>query len=207
MSTATDRGSFGDVSDAFRSLMEAQVRLASEMLESFTGVRVDDVARDLGRRTRSARSCEIPPPCWMPRTLGECTSHVAECRTACVELLVTNCDRLGRQVSIQASGEHAGLVEIEPATLHLQPFERRRVRACVSIPQGKQIPSFDVLLWVRGCREHLLRWNVRVGSSGMDSCHQVRVDDCPDYRHHWYDHFYCQRGCTHGRIAGRADHA
>jgi hypothetical protein len=22
------------------------------------------------------------------------------------------------------------------------------------------------------------------------------VDDCPDYQHHWYDHFYCHRHCT-----------
>jgi hypothetical protein len=25
------------------------------------------------------------------------------------------------------------------------------------------------------------------------------VEDCPDLLHHWYDHFYCNRPCTHGK--------
>lgn len=201
MNTATSRASLGEVPDALRNLFQAQMRLTSDLVESFTGVKIDRVTDDALQRLRGrgSRCCDIPPPCWMPRQLGECTSHVSECQTACIELVITNCDRVARQVNVQASGPFAALVKIEPAVLQLGPFERQTVRACVTVPQGSDQKRLELLLWVRGCREHLLRWNVSVGTAGVDSCHQVRVDDCPDYRHHWYDHFYCQRGCTHGR--------
>jgi hypothetical protein len=26
------------------------------------------------------------------------------------------------------------------------------------------------------------------------------VDDCPDNIHHWYDHFYCDRGCPQHQV-------
>lgn len=202
MSSRTAGGAPADVQDAFMKLMQAQARLTSDLVESVTGVKLGGLAGTARRRLeRGGRGCcDVPPPCWMPRQLGECTSHVAECRTACVDLVVTNCDRVARAVTVQASGANEKVVTIEPATLQLGPFERRTVRACLTVPQGADGRKLEVLLWVRGCREHLLRWVVSVGSTGLDSCHEVRVDDCPDYRHHWYDHFYCARGCTHDRI-------
>jgi hypothetical protein len=201
MSTQTERGSLGDVPGALMNLVQAQMRLTSDLLESATGMKLETFTQDLQKRLRggSKSCCHIPPPCWMPRQLGECTSHVSECNTACIDLVITNCDRVARQVSVQASGPNAALAKIQPGSAQLGPFERQTVRACVTVPQGADGKKLEILLWVRGCREHLLRWVISVGTAGVDSCHEVRVNDCPDYLHHWYDHFYCARGCTAGR--------
>jgi hypothetical protein len=206
MSTATQKGSLGGVPAALMNLIDAQAKLTSDFVESLTGVSLRTMTADVEKRLRagSRGCCHTPPPCWMPRQLGECTSHVAECHTACIDLVITNCDRAARAITVQASGPFASIVKIEPAAIQLGPFERQTVRACVTVPQGADRKSLEVLLWVRGCHEHVLRWTIRAGATGMDACHEVRVDDCPDYRHHWYDHFYCVRGCSHGRAAGVA---
>jgi hypothetical protein len=57
-------------------------------------------------------------------------------------------------------------------------------------------------VWIHGCVEHAVRWTVRVAGRGGDSCNELDIDDCPDYVHHWYDHFYCARPCGH-RLASR----
>jgi hypothetical protein len=57
--------------------------------------------------------------------------------------------------------------------------------------------EYEVLLWVRGCQNHYLRWTLKVANRGASCCHEVEVEDCPDLIHHWYDHFYCERPCTH----------
>jgi hypothetical protein len=41
---------------------------------------------------------------------------------------------------------------------------------------------------------------VRVGRLCGASCPEVEVDDCPDNIHHWYDHFYCERGCPQHQV-------
>jgi hypothetical protein len=55
----------------------------------------------------------------------------------------------------------------------------------------------EVLVWVRGCHDHYLRWTVTVSTQRGWSDDDVHVEDCPDYVHHWYDHFYCDRPCVH----------
>jgi hypothetical protein len=131
----------------------------------------------------------------MPRSLGECVSHVGQCKTACIRLVVTNCDRVRRTISVKAAGK-SGEVKISPPSLDLGPMERGSVSVCMTIlqdtPDGTQ---FDSLVWVQGCREYFLRWTVSVGTVGFDSCHEITVDDCPEWIHHWYDHFYCVRYC------------
>jgi hypothetical protein len=86
------------------------------------------------------------------------------------------------------------------------------VEVCIDIPADAPAGAkHKTIIWVDGCKLHYLIWHVSVGTVGFDSCHEVEVDDCPDYVHHWYDHFYCARPCfnqrstdTAGRIAGAA---
>jgi len=133
----------------------------------------------------------------MPASLGEVTSFVDRCGRACVRLIVTNCDRAARGVSVRVEGLEG--VEVNPASVQLGPMQRATVEIGYEVPEGTDSgTSREALVWVDGCRQHFLRWTVSVASVGLDSCYEVRVDDCPDYRHHWYDHFYCPRPCPSG---------
>jgi hypothetical protein len=194
-------GALGEVPRALGALLAAEMRMGRELLEA-VGLPVPDLKRAVRRK---AGCCDVPPPCWMPRALGECVSTAAACQRACVRLRVTNCDRAPRRVLVGLVRPPKGwTVEGAPATLALGPFERATVELCLKVPDGAAAgETHELLVWVRGCREHYLRWTVRVGPCGAaTSCHEVAVDDCPDYRHHWYDHFYCQRGCLPGLAVG-----
>ena len=93
---------------------------------------------------------------------------------------------------------------VAPPSLDLGPQERGTISVCIAMPDhAKANDRMEALVWLRGCREYYFRWTISVGTLGLDSCHEVDVCDCPDYLHHWYDHFYCVRPCpTVGRIAG-----
>ena len=208
--TQSQRASLGGVSDALMNLLNAQMRLGADLFESLTG-RTAPSLRDvrsmgamLGRGTGGCEpgrgACAIPAPCWTPQSLGECTSHVAQCRTACVRLVITNCDRVQRTITARVAGANEGKVTLSPPSLTLGPQERGTISACVTIPDdAKSGERTEALLWVRGCKEHYLRWTVSVGTLGLGSCHEVDVCDCPDYVHHWYDHFHCVRPCPADR--------
>ena len=217
-STESRRGAFGGVPDAFMNLLDAQMRLGADLFESLTG-RTAPSLRDmrsgmgsmggtlggmLGASPTGCQpvrgTCAIPAPCWMPKSLGECMSHVSPCRTACVRIVVTNCDRVRRTITARVAGTNAGKVTLSPPSLALEPQERGTISACVAVPEdAKGGERTETLLWVRGCKEYYLRWVVSVGTVGLSSCHEVEVCDCPDYVHHWYDHFYCVRPCPADR--------
>jgi hypothetical protein len=178
------------------NLINAEIALGSDLIRSLTGIDLPNPA-DLMRtsRARLTPTCRIPPPCWMPQPLGECVSFVGQCRSACIRLVVTNCDRIKRTVTIDRSTSQ-GSITISPSTLALGPMERETVSVCLDVPQDAADGArFENLIWIRGCKTHFVRWTVVVGRTGIDSCHELRVNDCPDYLHHWYDHFYCTRGC------------
>ena len=63
-------------------------------------------------------------------------------------------------------------------------------------PEGE---SQKIPVWVRGCKTYVLRWTVETTCTWESCCQDVRIEDCPDLVHHWYDHFYCDRGCIHHR--------
>jgi hypothetical protein len=220
-STQSQQGLLGDLPGALMNLVNAQMQLSANLFESLTGQKLPTIG-DLSKTSHKlipgatgchpkAGCCTIPPPCWMPRPLGECTSHVAQCKTACVRFRITNCDRVKRNITVQVTGPNASKVTLSPPTLSLGPQERATVSACVSIPDdAKSGETTESLIWIRGCKEYFFRWNVSVGTAGLDSCHEIEVCDCPDYVHHWYDHFYCVRPCPHdrtgvaaGTVAGR----
>jgi len=146
--------------------------------------------------------CDIPPPCWAPQPIGEVLSHSCPGATATIRLRVTNCGATQRAITVEAAGKTPG-VKIDPPNLSLGPMERGVVAVSVSLPaDAAQCQDQEVLLWVRGCQQHYLRWTVRVSSRGGSCCHEVDVEDCPDLVHHWYDHFYCERQCLPRRTGG-----
>jgi hypothetical protein len=134
-----------------------------------------------------APGCDVPPPCWWPRAAGEVTSFICEGDTATLRIEVTNCGPQRRSFSVEAPKD----VTATPAQLDLGPMERQ----LVTLRRGG--PG-EAVVWVRGCYEHFVRWTVEISSRGSSTCHEVRIEDCPDYRHHWYDHFYCERPCPAG---------
>jgi hypothetical protein len=143
--------------------------------------------------------CEIPPPCWMPRPLGEVASHVCRGGTATLHFRVTNDSMTPRTMLIHATGDTKG-VEITPLSLLIGPMQRDIATASFTVATDRPLgEERDLVLWFRGCREHFLRWTVIVGSRGADSCHEIEVNDGPDLIHHWYDHFYCNRSCLDGK--------
>lgn len=187
----------GEVPRALGALLAAEARLGRDLLEAVGLPAPDFSSLRRARRRMTAGCCDMPPPCWMPRSLGECVSAAPQCRRACVRLRVTNCDRTRSVVEVDTRGAPPEWkVEVSPRALELGPFERGTLEVCVHVPDtARDGETHELMVWVRGCREYYLRWTVRVGSFAMGSCHEVAVDDCPDYRHHWYDHFYCQRRC------------
>jgi hypothetical protein len=139
--------------------------------------------------------CDIPPPCWAPQPIGDVDSGVCPGATATVRIHVTNCGATTRTMTFQAVGTG---VTITPASLPLGPMERGKVVASVTLPADADLGSRrEVLVWVRGCHDHYLRWTIYAASRAECGCEEVHVSDCPDYVHHWYDHFYCDHPCLH----------
>jgi hypothetical protein len=145
-------------------------------------------------------SCEIPPPCWMPRELRPVTSHVCAGAAASLRIRVTNCSPQTTTVSLEATGADKGKVKFSPASISLGPLERGVLTATLQTDaKAASGTELEALIWVRGCVDHVVRWTVKLSSKGGDACHELDVDDCPDYLHHWYDHFYCYRPCRDRR--------
>ncbi len=199
----------GDVPDAFMGLLRAQLQLGQQLFEDFTGMKAPDMTRQIGDWQRdwqkalqapasASAACTVPPPCWMPKQLGDVISYACGCSTVRVRIEVTNCDRVARQVSVRTDGVEG--VQVSPATVTLNPMRRATFEVSFRVPDDTKAGSeFETLVWVEGCSQHVLRLTVIAGDGGLDSTHELKVQDCPDYRHHWYDHFYCARPCQHGR--------
>jgi hypothetical protein len=149
--------------------------------------------------------CDIPPACWLPRPLGEIRSFVCAGGKASVRIRVTNCQPQASHVeaafaeAATANNVNPGKVVPEAATVG--PMERKSFTASYDVPtdasKGQEI---ETLLWVRGCNAYYLRWVVEVMENASECCHEIKVDDCPDYVHHWYDHFYCDRPCIQSKV-------
>jgi hypothetical protein len=185
---------------AYSDLLGAQLRLGQDLVQSLTGLTLPDLGSgtDVMRRLTPKKACHIPPPCWMPQPLGDCTSHVSECKDAKLGILITNCGRTKQGVTVTVSGMPN--VSVSPASLSLESLERGRVKLTFTPPDDAPTGStYEGLVRIHGCREWYMRWTVSIGTVGMECAHEIRVDDCPDYLHHWYDHFYCPRPCGSAR--------
>ena len=202
MSATTERRLATQAADGLVGLMDATIRMGEGVLDALQGRRTTGLVSVLQRTmprmpmATDGCGCDIPPPCWMPRELGEVRSRVCAGGTVTLRLRVTNCGASPRKIAFEAQPATAE-VTIDPPALALGPLERRVVVASLAIPATAGIgEEREALIWVRGCRDHVVRWTVRVASRAGDCCHEIDVEDCPDLVHHWYDHFYCDRPCT-----------
>ena len=210
MASTTKARPMGDVPGAFMGLLAAQMKFGQQLFESFTGMKAPDMTSSVSQSwaawqdawqspPASRPACTVPPPCWMPKMLGDISSYACGCSTVTVKIEVTNCDRVARTFSIRSDGVEG--VKVAPESVNLNPMRRGTIEVSFKLPDEiDEGTEYETLLWIEGCNQHVLRWTIVAGKSGMDSTHEVKVSDCPDYRHHWYDHFYCNRPCSHARV-------
>ena len=190
------------VEDGLKSLINAQLLLGKEVLKLLGGAgggMLDKLS--CMKMPKGHGCCEVPAPCWMPLSLGEVCCQLKPGDKGTVCLVVTNGDFRQHNYQFEASGKSAGLVSFSQAGAVLGPKERIAVTATFTVPREGQTAAdcrcidHDLLLWVRGCRNHYLRWTIDEVAKSKPCCHEVIVDDRPDYVLHWYDHFYVARPC------------
>lgn len=162
--------------------------------------------------------CTIPEPCWMPKPLGEICDCLCPEEKHQVELTITNEDYKKHSYEISAAGDMASHVLFSESHFELGPKERKTVTATFTAPaldEHCETASYDLVLWVRGCHSHFLRWHLTVSKKPLHHhhhyhhyhhyhcAHPICVDDKNDYVVNWYDHFYCRRDCFYeGRKLG-----
>ena len=187
--------------DDLGEAMTRQIDLAGEMADSIADFTNDVITGVLERLPQSKGCCDIPEPCWMPQDLGEIHCDLCPGGRGSLRIVVTNTDFRPRGFQVASAGADAARISISPGTFNLGPKERRTVDVTfdAKVDDGVHCAEFDALVWVIGCRAHFLRWTVEVGKRDGGCCHEIAVNDQPDYVHHWYDHFYCMRDCF-GRV-------
>lgn len=148
-------------------------------------------------------SCEIPPPCWMPRPLCDVVSYGKAGNEASITFVITNDSMATRVISMVTTTPLPGLT-FSATHLTLGPMERASLETTYTIPATlKPGSGTEILLWIQGCRLHFLRWIIKRGPISGDTNYEVCVKDGPEYLHHWYDHFYCPRPCLPEKAPGR----
>jgi hypothetical protein len=196
-----------ELGEAFSKLFDLQRTIGTEILDLFTrgfGTSFQDTVERLADLRLpswgTGSCCDIPEPCWMPRSLGQFRCRLCPGSTGSLQLVITNEDIVRRSFAALASGAAAGQVSFSPSSLVLGPKERGTMTASFALPANvADGGSFEALVWLRGCRDYYARWLVTaVSRSIFACCHTVSVCDGPDNLLHWYDHFYCPRSCFGG---------
>ena len=191
-----DCNPFSDIRDGCKDVINAQMALGREILNLCTDSASAAMGALGGRKlpvTFGGCDCTIPEPCWMPVEICGVTCQLCEGSEGLVRLIVTNEDYRAHRYRIDAAGTGAGLAKVEaPATATLGPKERRVFKVRIKAPANDD--EGDLVLWVRGCRDYYVRVKVVAGKRHR-CCHEIVVNDTPDYVVHWYDHFYCPRPC------------
>ena len=195
------------VDSALGDLIAAQLGLGRELLKAIVagGAMLADGAKGL-RLPKGHSCCDIPEPCWMPRSLGEISCTLAPGAEGEICLDIVNEDFRSHKYVVQPTGPDAGAVKIDDKdrAFALGPKERRTVSVRVIVPKVRperresccDRDDLDLLIWVRGCAEHYLRWVIcQDEKANKPCCHCVAVNDTPDYELHWYDHFHVMRPC------------
>jgi hypothetical protein len=99
--------------------LDATVRMGEGFLDALQGRRPTGLVATLQRAVpmlptaTGGCGCDIPPPCWVPRELGEVRSRVCARGTATVRVGVTNRGASASQVALEARPVSAG-VAIDP---------------------------------------------------------------------------------------------
>jgi hypothetical protein len=96
---------FDGVSNAFKSLVAAQVSLGKEVFKVVSGA-ADDALSAVGKIKMPSHGscCEIPEPCWMPVSDGTITCKVRAGATAQLWLTITNENFVGQAYTITVAG-------------------------------------------------------------------------------------------------------
>ena len=174
-------------------ILESLVGTSPKLLQSLSTLASGGISLSI------CNSCEIPPPCWMPRPLCDVTSLGRPGDKASLCFVITNCSMSIRKIQVYTSTKTSGL-SFSATEVDLGPMQRGEIDASYVIPAPAPVgQEIELLLWVRGCRLHFLRWKIVVGLIGANTSHEVDVNDGPDLVHHWYDHFYCPRPCVGDR--------
>jgi len=189
------------IEDGLKSLLNAQLLLGKEVLKLLGDAGGALGGMSMPRLGKGKSCCDIPEPCWMPLPLGEICCRLKPGDSGTVCLVVTNEDFRPHAYQFAATGKSAAHVSFSQVGATLGPKERIAVTATFTMPKDGQ-PDGDcrcldheALIWVRGCRNHYLRWSVDEMAQSKPCCHEVEVNDEPDYVLHWYDHFYVTRPC------------
>ncbi len=203
-----DDGGLDDIEKGLKDLFHAQLLVGRELVKLLGGA--GDVARGLSkmRLPRGHSCCEVPEPCWMPLALGEirCKLKPGDSGTVC--LVVTNGDFRPHNYQFVAAGRSAANVTFSQNAATLGPKERIAVTANFTVPKDDRLPEdcrcidHEALIWVRGCRNHYLRWVVDEVARSEACCKEVEVHDDPDYVLHWHDHFYQPKPCFGPAVVG-----
>lgn len=203
MNTTSTRP-LADTIEVLTNVIEEGTRVGFELFQELAlnpaTVMVNQLLKNAGSEIRKSGkcSCDIPPPCWLPRSLGDVITSVCPGGTATLRVRVTNCTVSARDIRISPAGQpdDIKLIDVKPPVMSVGPMERSVFIVTAAIPATASFgQEFEILIWVRGCLDHYLRWTVKVAKRGADCCFEIDVDDCQDYIHHWYDHFYCERPC------------
>lgn len=141
----------------------------------------------------------------MPLDLGEICCDLCPGDTGEICFVVGNEDFRPHEYAVVAAGDAAAGVQVSAPTFTLGAKERRVVSVRFRMPQRRpdrddsccECNDHEVVVWVLGCRNHYLRWYLNHLEEGRKSacCHEVVVNDEPDYVLHWYDHFHVYRPC------------
>ena len=195
-----DGSGFDGIENGLKSLFNAELLLGKELIKLAGGATGALGALRGIRLPKGHGCCDVPEPCWMPLSLGEirCSLRPGDNGTVC--LVVTNGDFRAHTYQFAATGQSAAAVSFSNATATLGPKERVAITATLTVPKDDRAKDcrcvdHEVLVWVRGCRNHYLRWAVDQSTCPKPCCKEVVVDDNPDYVLHWYDHFYLPRPC------------
>jgi len=209
MSRCKQEMDMSGLDSALGDLVAAQLGLGKELLgvlATGSGQLLDSA---LGMQLPKGSSCcDIPEPCWMPKSLGEvcCTLCPGDKGELC--LTIVNGDFEPKNYEVVAEGPDAGHVAIAANNRNftLGPKERRIVPVRVVMPlpnndDGREksccdCDELDLLIWVKGCNNYYVRWVLCRGEKKSKTCcHHIDVIDTPDYELHWYDHFHFMRPC------------
>jgi hypothetical protein len=135
-------------------------------------------------------------PCWYPEQLDDVVLDVCPGSTVRIKFHVFNRQVESRQFILAATGPDADKAFGAPSTLDLGPWEQGCLVAKIRVPEDEDDCPLELLLWVRGCRDHVTR--VVLTPCDADCSPQVerRVVDTRHDCHSWRDHFYLSTPCA-----------
>jgi hypothetical protein len=195
------------IENGLKSLLTAQLLLGKEVIKLAGGLSGVLGAVKGINLPKGHSCCDVPPPCWMPLSAGElrCCLRPGDSGTVC--LVVTNGDFRAHTYQFAATGQSAAAVSFSTNSVTLGPQECIAVAATFTMPKESRTADCrcidqEALIWVRGCRNHYLRWTVDESSVAKPCSKEVVVNDEPDYVLHWYDHFYMPRPCFGAAMTG-----